>query len=152
MLTHLNMLTAARSIIEYLQNSSNDVIIDVLPLFFDYGLYQIIMSNMFGGTVVLERSFLYPYKIVESMIKNQVTGLPLVPTIAALLLTLRKLSGNNVPNLRYITNTGQSLPPSHITRLRSAFPQVKLFSMYGLTECKRVSSSLLKNWTADLLP
>jgi long-chain acyl-CoA synthetase len=139
MLTHLNMLTAARSIIEYLQNSSNDVIIDVLPLFFDYGLYQIIMSIMFGGTVVLERSFLYPYKIMESMIKYQVTGLPLVPTIAALLLTLRNLSGKNVPNLRYITNTGQSLPPSHITRLRSTFPQVKLFSMYGLTECKRVS-------------
>jgi long-chain acyl-CoA synthetase len=139
MMTHLSMLTAARSITEYLQNTSDDVIIDVLPLFFDYGLYQVIMSFLFGGTVVLERSFLYPYKIIDSMIKFKVTGFPLVPTIAALLLTLRNLSGEKFPHLRYITNTGQSLPPSHITRLRNTFPQAKIFSMYGLTECKRVS-------------
>ncbi len=139
MLTHLNMLTAARSIIQYLQHTSDDVIIDMLPLSFDYGLYQIIMAFMFGGTVVLERSFLYPYQIMETMMKWKVTGLPLVPTIAAMLLTLRNLNSKNVPALRYISSTGQVLPPAHISRLREAFPQIKIFSMYGLTECKRVA-------------
>jgi long-chain acyl-CoA synthetase len=139
MLTHLNMLTAARSIIQYIGNDSNDIIIDVLPLSFDYGLYQVLMSVIFGGTVVLENSFLYPSQILGSMIRHHVTGFPIVPTIAASILTLRDLKGSNYPDLRYITNTGQSLPPAHITRLREVFPKVKLFSMYGLTECKRVS-------------
>ncbi len=139
MLTHLNMLTAARSIIEYLQNTSDDVIIDMLPLSFDYGLYQVIMAFMFGGTVVLERSFLYPYQIMETMMRWKVTGLPLVPTIAAMLLTLRNLDDKNIPELRYISSTGQVLPPAHIARLRKAFPKTKIYSMYGLTECKRVS-------------
>jgi long-chain acyl-CoA synthetase len=31
------------------------------------------------------------------------------------------------------------LPPKHIDFLRKAFPDVKIYSMYGLTECKRVS-------------
>jgi amino acid adenylation domain-containing protein len=139
MLTHLNMFTAARSIIQYLGNDSSDIIIDVLPFSFDYGLYQVLMSFIFGGTVVLEKSFLYPSQVLKSIKKNRVTGFPQVPTMAALLLSLKNLNGNDFPDLRYITNTGQALPHSHITRLRKIFPRVRLFSMYGLTECKRVS-------------
>ena len=139
MLTHLNMLTAATSITQYLENNSEDVVIDVLPLSFDYGLYQILMCFMFGGTVVLERSFLYPGQILESLVRHRVTGFPLVPTIASLLLTLRNLDGREFPDLRYITSTGQTLPPPHIARLRQVFPKAGIYSMYGLTECKRVS-------------
>jgi long-chain acyl-CoA synthetase len=39
--------------------------------------------------------------------------------------------------LRYLTNTAAALPRAHIERLRDLFPQAKLYSMYGLTECKR---------------
>jgi acyl-CoA synthetase (AMP-forming)/AMP-acid ligase II len=42
-------------------------------------------------------------------------------------------------SLRYISNTGAALPGDHISKLRKQFPQVKIYSMYGLTECKRVS-------------
>jgi acyl-CoA synthetase (AMP-forming)/AMP-acid ligase II len=49
------------------------------------------------------------------------------------------LSKYSFPALRYITNTAAALPPAHISRLRALFPDVQIFSMYGLTECKRVS-------------
>ena len=42
-------------------------------------------------------------------------------------------------SIRYITNTAAPLPPAFIPRLKALFPKAKLFSMYGLTECKRVS-------------
>jgi long-chain acyl-CoA synthetase len=32
-----------------------------------------------------------------------------------------------------------ALPAAHIRKLRALFPKVKIYSMYGLTECKRVS-------------
>jgi long-chain acyl-CoA synthetase len=38
-----------------------------------------------------------------------------------------------------MTNAGAALPPEHIARLRRALPQVRLYSMYGLTECTRVT-------------
>ena len=60
MLTHRNMLTAATSISTYLENVEDDVILGVLPLAFDYGLYQMIMAFRMGARLVLERSFTYP--------------------------------------------------------------------------------------------
>jgi acyl-CoA synthetase (AMP-forming)/AMP-acid ligase II len=139
MLTHLNMVSAATSITTYLENREDDIIIDVLPLSFDYGLYQVLMAFKFGGTVVLEKSFTYPYQIIQKMIQEKVTGFPGVPTIYAILLGLKDLDKFDFSNLRYMTNTAAALPPTHIERLRKAFPNVTIYSMYGLTECKRVS-------------
>jgi acyl-CoA synthetase (AMP-forming)/AMP-acid ligase II len=139
MLTHLNMVSAANSIIKYLENTSDDIIINCLPLSFDYGLYQILMAFKFGGTIVLERSFIYPYQIIDLITKEKVTGFPLVPTIASILLQLKNLHKYDFSNLRYITSTAQTLPSKHILKLQELFPHTKIFSMYGLTECKRVS-------------
>lgn len=138
MLTHLNMVAAATSITEYLDNSEDDVILNVLPLSFDYGLFQILMAFQFGGTVVLERSFTYPHSVLETLVRERVTGFPLVPTIAAMLLQM-DLSNYDLSCLRYLTNTGAALPTEHIAKLRELLPSVDIYSMYGLTECKRVA-------------
>ncbi|MEW6382143.1 MAG: AMP-binding protein [bacterium] len=138
-LTHLNMVSAATSIISYLKNTPDDIIMNVLPLSFDYGLYQVLMAIKFGGTVILEKSFLYPYAVIDKMIREKVTGFPLVPTIAAMILQLESLKNYEFNSLRYITNTGAALSENHIRKLRSIFPQAAIYSMYGLTECKRVS-------------
>lgn len=138
MSTHHNMISAARSIIQYIGNEPDDVVLDALPLSFDYGLYQVIMAVMFGGTVVLESSFVYLHNILTRIAEEKVTGFPIVPTMVAMLLKMRDLSGYDLRCLRYITNTGAALPVQHIRRLQQLLPHVKLFSMFGLTECKRV--------------
>jgi acyl-CoA synthetase (AMP-forming)/AMP-acid ligase II len=139
MLTHRNMISASTSITIYLENVEDDIILSVLPLSFDYGLYQAIMTAQFGGTLVLEKSFLYPYAVINLMKKERVTGLPIVPTISAILLQLEKLKEESFPHLRYLTNTAAALPVSHIRGLQEIFPGAAIYSMYGLTECKRVS-------------
>jgi long-chain acyl-CoA synthetase len=138
MLTHLNIVSAATSITTYLESEAADIVLNVLPLSFDYGLYQVLMAFKVGATVVLERSFAYPYSVVETLIREGVTGFPIVPTMSAVLLQL-DLEKYDFGRLRYITNTAAALPTHHIQRLRRLFPNVKLYSMYGLTECKRVS-------------
>ncbi|RVB38459.1 AMP-binding protein, partial [Mesorhizobium sp. M7A.F.Ca.CA.001.06.1.1] len=115
----------------------DDIIINVLPLAFDYGLYQLLMATKLGATLVLEKSFAFPQAIFERIRAEKVTGFPLVPTMAALILQMRDLAPGFLPSLRYISNTAAALPPVHIARLRELFPGVRLFSMYGLTECKR---------------
>ena len=139
MSAHYGVVTAARSIIQYINNDSNNRILVVLPLSFDYGLYQVIMAFMFGGTIVLEKSFNFPMDILKVLQKEKITGFPIVPTILAMLLKLKNLSGYELSSLRYITNTGAALPVEHIKKFRNLFPEVKLFSMFGLTECKRIS-------------
>lgn len=139
MCAHCNMVAAAQSISSYLDNSENDIILNVLPFSFDYGLYQVLMTFMFGGTIVLEESFVYPNKIRALLIKESVTGLPIVPTIAAILANIGTFPKSGFPNLRYITSTADVLSFAHIETLQRIFPKAKIFSMYGLTECKRVS-------------
>ena len=139
MLTHLNMISAATSITTYLENIEEDIILSVLPMSFDYGLYQILMAAQFGGTVVLEKSFTFPYQIIKLLKKEKATGFPIVPTISAILLRLKELEKEEFPSMRYLTNTAAALPVSHIRGLQKIFPGASVYSMYGLTECKRVS-------------
>ncbi len=138
MSTHQNMISAARSIIQYIRNQPEDILLDVLPLSFDYGLYQVLMSVMFGGTVVLEKSFLYFHQVLQKIAEQKITGFPIVPTIVAMLLNMHDLKQYDFSTLRYITNTGAALPVEHIRRFRALFPDVAVISMFGLTECKRV--------------
>ncbi|MER8566136.1 AMP-binding protein [Mesorhizobium sp. M0924] len=137
MMTHRNCDAAAGSIATYLRNAPDDIILNVLPLAFDYGLYQLLMAVRLGATLVLEKSFAFPHEIFERIRKEGVTGLPLVPTMAAMILQMRDLAPGFLPSLRYISNTAAALPPAHIERLRSLLPGVRIYSMYGLTECKR---------------
>jgi long-chain acyl-CoA synthetase len=139
MSAHCNVICAAQSIISFLQNTSDDVILNVLPLSFDYGLYQVIMAFMFGGTVIIEKPFLYPVNVLERIPREGVTGFPIVPTIAAMFLKMRNLSAFDFSSLRYATSTSAPLPVEHIRKLRALMPNARLYSMYGLTECKRVS-------------
>jgi len=139
MSTHRMMVAAATSITQYLENTPDDVILDVLPLSFDYGLYQVLMAFRIGATVVLEDGFTFPYRVAQLLQQENVTGFPGVPTIFAMLLQLDSLRSMDFPHLRYVTNTAAALPVSHVSRIRQMFPGAKLYSMYGLTECKRVS-------------
>jgi long-chain acyl-CoA synthetase len=138
-MAHLNMVSAVRSITTYLRNTEDDIVLDVLPLSFDYGLYQVLMCYYFGGTLVLQKDMVYIYKIIETLQKEKVTGFPIVPTILSLLLRMKNPESLDLSHLRYISNTGAALQLQYIRQFRSFFPHVQVFSMYGLTECKRVS-------------
>ncbi len=139
MLTHLNMVSAATSISTYLALRDDDVILCALPIAFDYGLYQVLMAFKVGARVVLEKAFVFPQKVLEVMERERVTVFPGVPTMFSMLLNLGSLARFDLSPLRTITNTAAALAEEHIRRIAHLFPQAKLFSMYGLTECKRVT-------------
>lgn len=137
MLTHRNMLTAATSISTYLEMKEADVVLGVLPLAFDYGLYQLIMTFRVGARLVLERSFAFPAQVLKVMAEEKVTGFPGVPTIFAILAELKSLKDFDLSAISFVTNTAAALPVKHITLLGELFPKARVYSMYGLTECKR---------------
>jgi len=139
MMTHQNVVAVATSITTYLENTEDDIILNVLPISFGYGLYQVLTAVRLGGTVVLEKSFAFPQVVLNLIREEEVTGFALVPTIAALILQMRDLQPEMFPNLRYITNAAAALSPAHILRLQELFPTTSLYSMYGQTECTRCS-------------
>ena len=133
---HNNVVFASGSVITYLENVQEDIVINALPLSFDYGLYQLLMVFRFGGTLVLEKTFSFPAQILKRIQTENVTGFPVVPTMVSMMLQM-DLNSFDLGSLRYMTNTAAALPPQHIEQLREKFPFITIYSMYGLTECKR---------------
>jgi amino acid adenylation domain-containing protein len=138
-MTHANMVFAAGSIAEYLRLREHDRVLGVVPLAFDYGLYQLLMSVYLGATLVLERGFAYPAQVLKRIDEERVTVFPGVPTIYATLVAMHERSPLRYESVERVTNTAAALPPSFHDPLREIFPNALVFRMYGLTECKRVS-------------
>jgi len=137
MMTHRNIVFAATSIATYLEMRESDVVLSVLPLAFDYGLYQLFLCAMKGATLVLEKSFAFPQQILPLLARERVTTFPLVPTMAALILAQRSFDPDWAASVHTLTSTAAALPPAHIEALAERFPHARIFSMYGMTESKR---------------
>jgi len=139
MLTHLNMCSAWRSVQAYIGFREDDVIGLALSPSFSYGLYHVLMGLGLGATLVLERSVAFPVKVVENMARERVTVFPGVPTLYSSILGLSNLASFDLSALRIVTNAAAALPDEHVRRLAELLPGAKLYSMYGMTECKRIS-------------
>jgi len=136
MLTHLAFESAIESIVTYLRLTEADVIVNVLPLSFSYGLTQLFPAVRVGAQLVLEKGMAFPHDTLRRMAAQKATGFAMVPTIATLLLGL-DLSQYDLSSLRYVTNAGAGLPSELTRRFRAALPHVQLYLMYGQSECLR---------------
>ena len=128
--------TASRNISAW---APEERILNLLPLAFDYGLYQLLMATGLAATLVLERSFTYPGIVFERIKNEEATVFPGVPTIYSTLLSMHRKAPLCFPSVLRVTNTAAALPPDYVDTLREIFPNALVFAMYGLTECKRVS-------------
>lgn len=138
MMTHQSMVFTSWSLIEYLRLAENERIMLVLPLAFDYGLYQLIMSVTIGGSLIIEHSFNFPPTILRQIEELQPTVFPGVPSMYAIMIATHKKTGITFNSVRKITNTAANLPDEFVSDLKKIFPNALIFKMYGLTECKRV--------------
>ncbi len=138
MMTHQSMVFTSWSLIEYLRLTEADRIMLVLPLAFDYGLYQLIMAVTIGGTLIIENSFNFPPEIFKQIELYKPSVFPGVPSIYALMVAMHKKTGITFESIKTITNTAAALPVEFIDDLKHIFPNALIFKMYGLTECKRV--------------
>ncbi len=136
---HENVRFAAKAINGVIGNGPTDVILCGVPLSFDYGLYQVFLSVDAGATLFVQDGFRVPAAVAGTVVQYGVTGLPAVPSLLAMLLRSEVFERTPMPTLRYITSTGDVLPTAHIDKIRQLVPAIRIYAMYGLTECKRVS-------------
>jgi acyl-CoA ligase (AMP-forming) (exosortase A-associated) len=137
MLSHANVVAGSRIVSTYLELTEKDRILAVLPFSFDAGMNQLMTAFEKGGTLVLI-NFVFAREIVQTLLKEKITGLAGVPTLWSLLAQpTSTLERQPLPDLRYITNTGGAMPQAVLKILRQALKTTKVFLMYGLTEAFR---------------
>lgn len=129
-----------------LGNSSEDRLVCMLPLSFDYGLYQVFLAMSFGAELILADGNATILSLPKLCAEMEATGLPVVPTMLSALLRSRMLKQEYFRRLRYISSTGEALGVGLIKKVHEALPNVKIIPMYGLTECKRVAVMPQGRW------
>jgi acyl-coenzyme A synthetase/AMP-(fatty) acid ligase len=139
MLSHDNIRFVVAAIQERLQYRPDDAIGVFLPLSFDYGLYQIFLAVQAGASVFIGRPEMIGPEILKILARQNISVLPGVPTVFAAMLKMLERSPQPLPHLRAVTNTGDKLPRAYVRQLLKIFPNLQVFLMFGLTECKRVS-------------
>ncbi|MGW0411364.1 class I adenylate-forming enzyme family protein [Streptomyces collinus] len=135
---HAPIVFAARAIQARLDYREDDVVLAAVPLSFDYGLYQIFLSVLAGAQLVLTEPDRH-VRLLGTLHEHGVTVVPLVPSLAEMLLTLSRRDRRAAPPVRLFTNTGAALTAPVIARLRAAFPRARVSPMFGTTECKRIT-------------
>lgn len=134
MLSADNLLTNARSIVDYLNLSRHDRGLCVLPFYYAYGSSVLHTHLAVGASLVIENNLLYPQRLLERMATEQVTGFAGVPSTFRLLLHRCDLRRSPMPHLRYVTQAGGAMAAGDVEAVRRAWPSADFFVMYGQTE------------------
>jgi long-chain acyl-CoA synthetase len=143
--THRNIQANTNSIIQYLDLRSEDRVMAVLQFFYCFGTSLLHTHLRAGGSIVLSTSFVYPEVVLDMMEKNQCTGFAGVPSTYQTLLRNSTFKKRRLENLRKLQQAGGKLQSVLIQELVEAFPQAKVFVMYGQTEATARLSYLPPN-------
>lgn len=139
MLTEANLLANMAGIAGTEMIQPKDRLLMALPLFHGYGLTITLYALGEGFPVVLEPNF-RPRPLMDALIRNKVTVLPLVPSMFRLLkeaFTRHPIGAMRVlQTLRCCISGGASLPPVVLEKM--ADKGVTILEGYGLTEASPV--------------
>ena len=133
-LSHLNIVTNTRSIVDYLELTHDDRILDILPFYYIYGKSLLNTHFFAGGSVVVDNRFLYPNVVLKTMQEQKATGFSGVPSTFTILLNRSNIRSLKFDYLRYVTQAGGAMAPAVQKDVAKVFSPAKLFIMYGATE------------------
>jgi long-chain acyl-CoA synthetase len=130
-LSHRNLLTNARAVIERLAQGHEDVVIGVLPLYHAYGLMGTLIAPLLLGA---ETTFLRftPQRVAKAITLRHATIFLAVPTMYRLIARSRG-SEAAFASLRLALCGGDALPACVRDAYRQRFSR-ELLELYGLSE------------------
>ena len=135
MLSNRNILTAALGCLLAMASGGDknkDSTLMILPLF-HIAFWPVLVMHYIGAKAVLSKKFDLGY-VLETIQREKVTHVNMVPTIAAFLLMFKDLDKYDLSSLRSITYAGAPMPFELLMKLKERFPNLELGQGYGLTE------------------
>lgn len=145
MLSHANLTSNTRAIVEVLDLSFDDRMLVLLPFHYIFGRSLLYTHFLSGGSLVIDNRFAFPSVVVKTMADQDVTCLAGVPSTFTILLRRTDFARRDLPSLRLIAQAGGAMAPSIQKELVQSFPQARLWVMYGSTEASPRITSLDPN-------
>ncbi len=140
--THASLMGTPPIVSAGIQRKREDVIIDLVPFSYLYGLFEVLFGSIIvGSTVVLIPNFT-PRAVLEAVEKERGSIIFGVPSMYNALAMLRDeiLRGYNLNSLRLAVTAGAKSFPELMETLEDKLG-LSLYEVYGLTEVSAVSIS-----------
>ncbi|MEU6423559.1 non-ribosomal peptide synthetase [Streptomyces spiralis] len=136
MCEHGGMLNHLHAKIDDLEVAEGQVVAQTAPQCFDISLWQLLAALLAGGrTLLVEQNVILDIRqFVDTIARERVRVLQVVPSYLEVVLTYLEQHPRELPDLRYVSVTGETLKRELAQRWFAAQPHVKLVNAYGLTE------------------
>jgi amino acid adenylation domain-containing protein len=136
MCEHAGMLNHLYAKIDDLEIGEGQVVAQTAPQCFDISLWQLVSSLLAGGrTLLIEQEVILDAgRFVDKISDGRVAVLQVVPSYLEVVLSYLEQHPRELPDLRYVSVTGEALKRELAQRWFAAKPGIKLVNAYGLTE------------------
>ncbi|MDB5068367.1 MAG: amino acid adenylation protein, partial [Chloroflexi bacterium] len=136
MCEHAGMLNHLHAKIDDLAIGEGQVVAQTAPQCFDISLWQLVAALLVGGRTLLveQEVILDVQRFVDRIVDGRVAVLQVVPSYLEVVLSYLEQHPRELPDLRYVSVTGEALKKELVQRWFAAEPEIRLVNAYGLTE------------------
>ena len=136
MCEHAGMLNHLYAKIEDLEIGAGQVVAQTAPQCFDISMWQLVSALLAGGrTLIVEQDVILDVaRFVDTIADGRVNVLQVVPSYLEVVLSYLDQNPRELPDLRYVSVTGEALKRELAQRWFAAKPGIRLVNAYGLTE------------------
>ena len=147
MVSHGNLLANTEAIIRSQNLGRRETVMMVLPVSYCFGASLLHTHLYEGGSVVFDRRFMFPDKVLQAIAQYGCTTFAGVPTVYNVLLRRSNIRRIEMPSLRRFLQAGGALASQKIDEMRGIFPETPFYVMYGQTEATaRVACMEPERW------
>jgi oxalate---CoA ligase len=141
-LTQRNVTASAQHIAETLQLTTQDVCLNIMPLFHIHGLIAAVLSSLSAGAAVSCSPGFNAFRYFTWFREVSPTWTTAVPTMHQTILQLADRNKDTIAQsrLRFLRSSSASLPPQVMTALEECFG-VPVLEAYGMTEAAHQMAS-----------
>jgi len=139
MLTASNLAANVEQICEWVQFSSRDVLLGVLPQFHSFGLTVLTLLPLCAGCKMVYTARFMPKKLLSLLRAHRPTGFIAIPSMYNALLGAKSARPDDFSSLRFAVSGGEPLPAAVAEGFKERFG-VTINEGYGLTETGPVSN------------
>jgi amino acid adenylation domain-containing protein len=121
------------------------------PFHFDLSIFDLYASCRLGATLVLigESTGKDPARLAQLLLDRSITVWYSAPSILALLAEYAEVDAPGFPAPRLVLFAGEVFPVAPLRKLRAAWPDAKLWNLYGPTETNVCTAFAIPDTIAD---
>lgn len=136
MCTHRGLWNHIEGMAAILGMDRDSVLAQTAAMSFDISVWQLITPLFTGGrTVIVDaETVMDPPVLIALLNREGVTGVQLVPSYLAVLMSYIEQTGEDLPRLIWASSTGEELGINLLRRWFERFPHVPVLNAYGLAE------------------